>query len=382
MKREQKTDSEIKRIMKGRAARILAVAVSVFLCALTLFEYIALRMEWDVPALAVISGDNGFWSGVYQKEELAFDDSTENILLTEVENTGIAAAEQGDDAERPDGASAGNSGEGEKPGDAAEEDSGSRDRTDNAEQTGDAAGTETDVGGREKPDGASAGNSGSRDKPGAAAGTGADSGAGDRADAAARQDDAAGISGGGNAQAGDDAQDEPEFPYYIRINRKQNCITVYTLDDEGEYTIPYKAMICSTGLYNATPRGTYQISTKYLWRELYGGVYGQYATRIHGGVLFHSVPYYSRSKNALCTDKYNKLGQQASMGCVRLTVEDAKWIAENCPQGTMVEIYDDDDPGPLGKPEAVKIDTDSPNKGWDPTDPDENNPWHELSRDE
>ncbi len=338
MKREQKTDSEIKRIMKGRAARILAVAVSVFLCALTLFEYIALRMEWDVPALAVISGDNGFWSGVYQKEELAFDDSTENILLTDVDNAGIVAAEQGDDAERPDNASAGNSG--------------SRDRTDNAERQDDAAGEETDAGG------------------------------GDRADATARQDDAAGISGGGNAQADDDAQDEPEFPYYIRINRKQNCITVYTLDDEGEYTIPYKAMICSTGLYNATPRGTYQISTKYLWRELYGGVYGQYATRIHGGVLFHSVPYYSRSKNALCTDKYNKLGQQASMGCVRLTVEDAKWIAENCPQGTTVEIYDDDDPGPLGKPEAVKIDTDSPNKGWDPTDPDENNPWHELSRDE
>ena len=154
------------------------------------------------------------------------------------------------------------------------------------------------------------------------------------------------------------------------------------MDEAGEYTVPYKAMICSTGLYNATPRGTYQISTKYLWRELYGGVYGQYATRIHGGVLFHSVPYYSKSKSSLCTDKYNKLGQQASMGCVRLTVEDAKWIAENCPVGTTVEIYDDDDPGPLGKPEAIKIDTDSPNKGWDPTDPDEDNPWHELSEDE
>lgn len=368
MKREQKTDSEIKRIMKGRAARILAVAVSVFLCALTLFEYVALRMEWDVPALAVISGDNGFWSGVYQKEELAFDDSTENILLTDVDNAGIAAAKRGDNAERQDDAAGAETDVGgrEKPDDASAGNSGSEDRTDNAEQTDDTA----------------AGNSDGGDKPKVATGTETDADAGDRADDAARQDDAAGISGGGNAQADDNAQDEPEFPYYIRINRKQNCITVYTLDDEGEYTIPYKAMICSTGLYNATPRGTYQISTKYLWRELYGGVYGQYATRIHGGVLFHSVPYYSRSKNALCTDKYNKLGQQASMGCVRLTVEDAKWIAENCPQGTTVEIYDDDDPGPLGKPEAVKIDTDSPNKGWDPTDPDENNPWHELSQDE
>ena len=87
-------------------------------------------------------------------------------------------------------------------------------------------------------------------------------------------------------------------------------------------------------------------------------------------------------KSALCTEKYNKLGQQASMGCVRLTVEDAKWIADNCPSGTTVEIYEDDDPGPLGKPEAAHIDTDSPNKGWDPTDPDVANPWHQLSDDE
>ena len=167
------------------------------------------------------------------------------------------------------------------------------------------------------------------------------------------------------------------FPYYIKINRIQNCITVYTPDENGEYTIPYKAMVCSTGLYNATPSGTYQISTKYRWRELYGGVYGQYATRIHGAILFHSVPYYTKSNDNLCTDKYNKLGQQASMGCVRLTTEDAKWIADNCPSGTSVEIYDDEDPGPLGKPEAVKIDADDVKRGWDPTDPDENNPWLE-----
>lgn len=175
--------------------------------------------------------------------------------------------------------------------------------------------------------------------------------------------------------------DPPEFPYYIKVNRQANCITVYTLDENGEYTVPYKAMTCSTGLYNATPKGVYQISTKYRWRELYGGVYGQYATRIYGGVLFHSVPYYRKSENMLCTDKYNKLGQQASMGCVRLTVEDAKWIADYCPTGTTVEIYEAEEPGPLGKPEPIKIDTDNPNRGWDPTDPNAKNPWNELSED-
>lgn len=349
MKREQKTDNDIKRIMKGRAARTLAAAVSVFLCILTLFGYAALRMEWDVPALAVISGGNGFWSGVYQKEELAFDDSTENILLADEGEVPEDGKRQRDDVTQY-GAEASDAGKAQDGGTGAE--------TFDVGKAQD-GGTGADTGEEKMSEGAET-----------------DSGTGENAQESDAPQD------GKEASDVGETKEELEFPYYIRINRRQNCITVYTPDEDGEYTVPYKAMICSTGLYNATPRGTYQISTKYLWRELYGGVYGQYATRIHGGVLFHSVPYYSRSKNSLCTDKYNKLGQQASMGCVRLTVEDAKWIAENCPEGTTVEIYDDDDPGPLGKPEAMKIDSDNPNRGWDPTDPDEDNPWHEASQDE
>ena len=175
---------------------------------------------------------------------------------------------------------------------------------------------------------------------------------------------------------------EEEFPYYIKINRQQNVITVYEKGETGEYTEPVRAILCSTGLYNATPKGVFHLSNKYIWRELNGGVYGQYASRITGGVLFHSVPYASKNKSTLYWDKYNKLGQQASMGCVRLTVEDAKWIYDNCPSGTAVEVYDSDDPGPLGKPETMKLDRDNANKGWDPTDPDEKNPWHEWSEDE
>ena len=173
-----------------------------------------------------------------------------------------------------------------------------------------------------------------------------------------------------------------EYPFYIKVNRQQCCITVYAVDEEGEYSIPYKAMVCSTGLYNRTPVGTFKISDKYVWRDLNGGVCGQYASRVYRGVLFHSVPYYSHSKNALCSSKYNKLGEQASAGCIRLTVADAKWIYDNCPSGTTVEIYDDEDPGPLGKPESIQIDLESPNKGWDPTDPDEANPWNAESEEE
>lgn len=301
----------IRQVMEGRAARAIAVTVSVFLCVFTLFEFTALQLEWEIPALAVISGEHSIWSQEYQQEELALDDSKENEILPP--------------GETPEAVTSGET-------------------IDNDESTDDGV---------------------------------------ESADRIVDEGNIDGDTTEGNEEVTDtEMAEETELPYYIKINRQQNCITIYTQDENGEYTVPYKAMICSTGLYNATPRGIYQISTKYLWRELYGGVYGQYATRIHGGVLFHSVPYYSKSKDSLCADKYNKLGQQASMGCVRLTVEDAKWIAENCPEGTTVEIYDDDDPGPLGKPEAVKIDTDSPIKGWDPTDPDVNNPWHDVSLDE
>ena len=59
---------------------------------------------------------------------------------------------------------------------------------------------------------------------------------------------------------------------------------------------------------------------------------------------------------------------------------DVLWLYVNCPQGTTVDIYDDAaNPGPLGKPESIKIPLDSPNAGWDPTDPDETNPWHKES---
>lgn len=169
-----------------------------------------------------------------------------------------------------------------------------------------------------------------------------------------------------------------KLPYYIKINRQQNCVTVYALDSKGKYTKPVKAFACSVGVNNATPTGTFSIPAKYRWHTLMGGVYGQYCSRIHGGVLFHSVFYSSQDPSRLAYNSYNRLGQTASHGCVRLNVEDAKWIYDNCPVGTKVTIYDSKDPGPLGKPTPVRIDVNSPYRGWDPTDPDPRNPWLKL----
>ena len=172
---------------------------------------------------------------------------------------------------------------------------------------------------------------------------------------------------------------KPKYPYYIKVNRQANCVTVYTYDENGKYTVPVKAMVCSTGRNKGTPTGVFRTQAKYTWRILYGNVYGQYSTRINGSILFHSVPYRKTQKNSLITNYYNQLGTAASAGCVRLTCADAKWIYDNCALGTTVEVYDGSSPGPLGKPSAVKIDKNHPNAGWDPTDPDPNNPWRKQA---
>lgn len=162
--------------------------------------------------------------------------------------------------------------------------------------------------------------------------------------------------------------------YEIKVNRQENCVTVYTYDDDGEYTIPVRAMVCSCGLDDGTITGDFDMYFKDEWHALFNDVYGHYVSGISGDFLFHSVPFYSSEPDQLETEEFNKLGTAASMGCVRLAIADTKWIYDNCPVGTAISIFDDDEPGPLGKPETIKIaDLDN---GWDPTDDDESNPYN------
>lgn len=171
-------------------------------------------------------------------------------------------------------------------------------------------------------------------------------------------------------------------PYLIKVNREANCVTIYGLDANGFYSIPVKAMVASTGKnVGDTPLGNGSITDKYTFHPMVDGTYGQYAVRyMSGGILFHSVPYYTNQKDQLETDQFNLLGSVASLGCVRLCVRDALWIHQNCPEGTDVVVYDDlANPGPLGKPEMIKIPMNSQYAGWDPTDPDPANPWMQYS---
>lgn len=170
--------------------------------------------------------------------------------------------------------------------------------------------------------------------------------------------------------------------YYIKVNYGAQVVTIYTYDKKGKYTVPVRACVCSTGA--ATPTsGIYRLSWKATWGKLFGNVWGHYCYQIVGDILFHSVPYMQNRNDTLVSAYYDRLGRKDSMGCIRLTTIDAKWIFDNCAPGTQVEFYSSSNPGPLGKPTAKKI-SNAPGKlkNWDPTDPDPKNPWRDYKEEE
>ena len=140
-------------------------------------------------------------------------------------------------------------------------------------------------------------------------------------------------------------QQKEGFPYLLAVNRAASTVTVYAANEAGQYVVPYMAMVCSGG--TDTPLGYFSTPVNYHWRLLSGPCYGQYATRIWSSYLFHSVPYYTQHKDDLEYDEYNKLGSLASLGCIRLEVVDVKWIYDNCPEGTIVQVVGAMPSGPV-----------------------------------
>lgn len=156
---------------------------------------------------------------------------------------------------------------------------------------------------------------------------------------------------------------------YIKVNKYHNCVTIYGRSGDKEYNMPIRTFPCTAGY--ATPLLSTRLNkgNTYRWHELMGPTYGQFCTRIHGGVLFHSVIYRRPNKHALITRQYNKLGMTASHGCVRLAVIDAKRIYDDVKRlGSIgITIYSDSkSEGPFDKPSYPKVNW---NQTFDPTDP-------------
>lgn len=133
--------------------------------------------------------------------------------------------------------------------------------------------------------------------------------------------------------------------YVIAVDITNQIVTVMDADDISATGVE-RQMICSTGKSSTpTPTGIFTLPakqraserTEWYYFPAYK-CYAKWATRIRGGILFHSVIFNSNRQGPTAAS-VRALGSKASHGCVRLRVDDAKWIAQNCPAGTKCRIY-------------------------------------------
>lgn len=153
------------------------------------------------------------------------------------------------------------------------------------------------------------------------------------------------------AEARDALKNTDPDQYYILLDLNNQIVTVYERDEAGEYTRIVRRMICTTGRTKTNPEDPEDVGTptpRGIWkiggRERFGkfasfaGEYARYWTQIVGGVYFHSIMFGKRDVNALKSNPYSKLGSNVSHGCVRLYIEDAKWLYYYACPGTVVNV--------------------------------------------
>ena len=135
----------------------------------------------------------------------------------------------------------------------------------------------------------------------------------------------------------------PVKPYQLKVSTGKQRVYAYEWNvlDQG-YTTLARTMVCSTGLPDTpTPKGTFT-GTAPVARWGYFpkfDCWAQYLYRINGSILFHSVLYDAANEDTVRWGSVSKLGSRASHGCVRLSVEDARWIYNHCGAGTAVTVY-------------------------------------------
>lgn len=123
-------------------------------------------------------------------------------------------------------------------------------------------------------------------------------------------------------------------PYLIYVNLSEQMTYVYKGTMNKWDTV--KTFTCSTGIDDEeTPTGVFDVRERGDW--FFSDKYqqgGKYWVQFYGDYLFHSVPYNEDQSEVVD----NTLGTPASHGCIRLKVNDAKWIYDNIEAGTKVII--------------------------------------------
>ncbi len=137
------------------------------------------------------------------------------------------------------------------------------------------------------------------------------------------------------------AAQRPSHKYRVEINVSRQKVYVYEWY-YGAYSKLVKTMTCTTGAVDTpTPLGSYRMGGPcgrwYYFKKF--DCWAQYASRIVGGILFHSVLYSEKDESTLRKGSVYALGTRGSHGCVRLAVEDAKWIYNNVSAGSTCRVY-------------------------------------------
>ena len=123
--------------------------------------------------------------------------------------------------------------------------------------------------------------------------------------------------------------------YLVFVNIAEQKTYVYE-GSKNDWTLD-KTFTCSTGIEGKeTPVGIFTVQTRAPW--FFSPKYGQggkYYVQFMGNYLFHSIPF--NSDKTTVSDP--TLGVPASHGCIRLSVEDSKWLYDNVQNGSKIIIY-------------------------------------------
>ncbi|MCE5189849.1 MAG: SH3 domain-containing protein [Eubacteriales bacterium] len=157
------------------------------------------------------------------------------------------------------------------------------------------------------------------------------------------------------AFARDELKNDDPDKYYILLDLRNQIVTVFERDAEGEYTKVVRRFLCASGRTDVdeadpedeatpTPRGIWKIGGRERFGKFanFSGEYARYWVQIVGSIYFHSLLYSRRSVGSLKKTPYYDMGSKVSHGCVRLYVEDAKWLYYYACPGTTVEITADE----------------------------------------
>ena len=123
--------------------------------------------------------------------------------------------------------------------------------------------------------------------------------------------------------------------YLVFVNIAEQKTYVYE-GSKNDWTLD-KTFTCSTGIEGKeTPVGVFTVQNRAPW--FFSPKYGQggkYYVQFMGNYLFHSIPF--NSDKTTISDP--TLGVPASHGCIRLSVEDSKWLYDNVQNGSKIIIY-------------------------------------------